>query len=78
MLFERGSRSATLTEAGGRLLETVREIFEFLEAADEQIAGNRPVVTGRLKIASSTVPAEWWLPEVVAGFVEPVPTFVKP
>ena len=68
VLFERGSRSATLTEAGGRLLETVREIFELLEAADEQIAGNRPVVTGRLKIASSTVPAEWWLPEVVAGF----------
>ena len=50
------------------MLETVREIFELLEAADEQIAGNRPVVTGRLKIASSTVPAEWWLPEVVAGF----------
>jgi|TARA_B100000686_G_scaffold221924_1_gene229039 DNA-binding transcriptional LysR family regulator len=67
-LFERGSRSVTLTEAGKILLETVTVVFELLDAADERIAGSRPVVTGRLRIASSTVPAEWWLPEVLAGF----------
>ena len=67
-LFERGSRSVTLTEAGKLLLETAAAVFELLDAADERIAGSRSVVTGRLRIASSTVPAEWWLPEVLAGF----------
>lgn len=67
-LFERGGRRVTLTPAGRRLSDYARQVLELLAAADEDIAGVARIVSGTLRIASSTVPAEWLLPDLLAGF----------
>ena len=67
-LFERGGRQVTLTPAGRSLSGYARQILELLAAADKDIAGVSRVVSGTLRIASSSVPAEWLLPDLLAGF----------
>ncbi|KPC49599.1 LysR family transcriptional regulator [Amantichitinum ursilacus] len=61
-LLYRNTRAVTLTDAGERYYQQIREVLDLLDAADEQIAGkggdirglvrlNVPVALGRLHIA---------------------------
>ncbi len=67
-LFDRAGRQMILTVAGHRLFDHARAVLDRLAEAEADIAGCETVVSGLLRIASSTVPAEWWLPDLLAGF----------
>jgi DNA-binding transcriptional LysR family regulator len=66
-LFDRGPRSVTLTEAGRRVYEHARQILESVDRILE-VAGQSPRISGTIKIACSTVPSEWLLPELLVKF----------
>lgn len=67
-LFDRGSRSVVLTDAGRRTYNRARQVLE-LVADLRQLEGEQPpAITGVIKIACSTVPSEWLLPELLARF----------
>ena len=72
-LFEREGRTVVLTVAGRRLHDYARRILDLVDEArrevgqdDTVIAG--AVIAGTMRIASSTVPAELVLPELLAEF----------
>jgi DNA-binding transcriptional LysR family regulator len=67
-LFNRGPRSVVLTDVGRRVYEHAKHILELVDRIHEE-AGHPPSeVRGTIKIASSTVPSEWLLPELLARF----------
>ena len=67
-LFQRQGRGVTLTERGHQLHQQAREIITLVDRALLEV-GNLPrQLTGTLRIASSTVPSEWLLPELLAAF----------
>jgi len=67
-LFDRGPRSVTLTDTGRRVYDHVRKILDLVEEIQQE-AGQQPsVVRGTIKIACSTVPSEWLLPELLVRF----------
>ncbi|MEW6747178.1 MAG: selenium metabolism-associated LysR family transcriptional regulator [Planctomycetota bacterium] len=67
-LFHRGSRSVTLTEAGRSVYDRAQRILDLTEEIRRE-AGHQPVeLHGTIKIAASTVPSEWLLPELLAQF----------
>jgi DNA-binding transcriptional LysR family regulator len=67
-LFERLGRGVRLTEQGRRLYVYARQILDLVEKASHEIGGAEQRLTGNLRIASSTVPSEWLLPELLAEF----------
>ncbi len=67
-LFQRGGRKVSLTAEGERLYGYSRKILDLVDEAAREVAGQTRAVRGTLRIASSTVPAEWLLPELLAEF----------
>ncbi len=67
-LFERGVRTLTLTDAGRRLYDYARRILELHDEAKQEISRVPTALTGEVRIAASTIPAEHILPPVLTSF----------
>jgi DNA-binding transcriptional LysR family regulator len=67
-LFERRGRGVRLTDAGRRLYEYSCQILDLVAEASRQVGGAKQHVSGHLRIATSSVPAEWLVPELLAAF----------
>ncbi len=68
-LLDRLGRSVTPTPAGERLYAGARELLRSRDALLDELAGFGTAEAGTLKIAASTIPAEYFLPDAVARFV---------
>lgn len=76
-LFERGPRSVALTQIGRRVYDQARKILDLVEEIQQQ-AGQQPsAIGGTIKIACSTVPSEWLLPELLVRFRELYPDVLE-
>jgi DNA-binding transcriptional LysR family regulator len=67
-LFDRRRGRIALTEAGHRLYEYARRIFDLHEQARRDLSDFRPAVSGDLLIAASSVPGEFLLPPLLSAF----------
>lgn len=67
-LFERVGRGVRLTDSGRRLHDHAFRILELVDEATREMGSTEQPVTGNLRIASSTVPSEWLLPELLLEF----------
>lgn len=67
-LFQRRGRGVQLTEPGRRLYGYAQQILDLVNEASLQVGQVEQRIAGNLRIASSTVPAEWLLPELLAEF----------
>ena len=67
-LFDRGPRSVTLSDTGRRVYEYARQILELVDEIHREAGQQTSVVSGTIKIACSTVPSEWLLPELLVRF----------
>jgi len=67
-LFERRGRGVRLTEQGRRLYGYARQILDLVAEASRQVGEAEQDLSGNLRIATSTVPSEWLLPELLAEF----------
>lgn len=72
-LFDRAGRSVALTDAGRRLNNYAQRIVALVEEAREVVSGIKTRVEGRIRIATSTIPAEHLLPRLLAEFREQFP-----
>ena len=68
VLFDRQSRGVRLTERGQRLYGYTRKILDLVDEASVQVGQVEQRLSGNLRIATSTVPSEWLLPELLAEF----------
>jgi DNA-binding transcriptional LysR family regulator len=67
-LFERQGRGVRLAGSGERLYEYARRILDLVDEATREVGGGQRSLTGNLRIATSTVPAEWLVPELLSEF----------
>lgn len=67
-LFDRLSRAVEPTEAGRLLLPEARRILEARDRLLERAAAYRGLLWGRLRVDASTIPGEYLLPSLLAGF----------
>lgn len=67
-LFERAARSVHLTPTGQVLKEYAERLLALSEEAVRAVQGGVMAVTGTVRIATSTVPAEWLVPQLLARF----------
>ena len=67
-LFERRGRGVGLTEAGRKLDDYARQIVDLADEAVRVVGESGQELEGELRIASSTVPSEYLLPDLLAGF----------
>ena len=67
-LFEREGRTVVLTAAGRRLHDYARRILDLVDEAGREVGQVDTGFAGTMRIASSTVPAELVLPELLAEF----------
>jgi DNA-binding transcriptional LysR family regulator len=68
-LLVRGPRRrAKLTPAGERLLAFARDTLSNLETLERELAALKTVGQGTLVVAASTIPGEYVLPTLLAGF----------
>lgn len=67
-LFNRRAGRIALTGAGDRLYELARRIIALHEEARESLGGYHASIAGDLPIAASSVPAECYLPALLASF----------
>ena len=67
-LFKRRGRGVSLTESGQQLHEYARQILDLVEEAFVQVGKSQQPVSGQLRIAASTAPSEWLVPELLADF----------
>jgi DNA-binding transcriptional LysR family regulator len=67
-LFDRGPRSVTLTDTGRRVYEHARQILDLIDRIREEAGRLASEVSGTIRIACSTVPSEWLLPEIMLKF----------
>ncbi len=68
-LMNRGPRrGAELTPAGERVLAFARETLANLEALERDLAALKAIEQGTLMLAASTIPGEYLLPALLAGF----------
>jgi DNA-binding transcriptional LysR family regulator len=67
-LFEREGRAVALTAAGQRLHDYARRILDLVDEAGREVGQVDAGTAGTIRIASSTVPAELVLPELLAEF----------
>ena len=67
-LFERRPKGVELTEAGERLYGYAQQILDLLANAKADLGKAPRTISGELRIAASTVPAESLLPELLADF----------
>lgn len=67
-LFRREARGVSLTDEGRLLHGYAQKILALVDEVDEKLRQTPGQVTGDLLIASSTVPSEWLLPELLVAF----------
>jgi len=67
-LFERRGRGVCLTAAGRQLYDYARQIIDLVAEASSQVGETEQHVSGHLRIATSSVPAQWLVPELLAAF----------
>lgn len=67
-LFDRLARAVEPTEAGRLLLPEARHILEARDRLLERAAAYRGLLWGRLRVDASTIPGEYLLPSLLAGF----------
>jgi molybdate transport repressor ModE-like protein len=68
-LLVRGPRRGTeLTPAGERVLEFARETLTSLESLERELGALKAIGQGTLSLAASTIPGEYVLPALLAGF----------
>lgn len=67
-LFERTGRAVVPTADGRVFYQFARQILDLVAKARETLGGVAPQLTGEVRIAASTVPAEALLPELLAEF----------
>jgi DNA-binding transcriptional LysR family regulator len=72
-LFDRVGRSVVPSEHCRRLYDYARRILELVEEARRELGHESGRIHGALRIAASTVPAEWLLPELLVAFREVQP-----
>ena len=72
-LLTRSRGGAKLTEAGGRMLESVRAVLLAEEALDRTAAGLRGEMSGRVRIGAFTSVAVHWLPGMMKEFGQRYP-----
>ena len=72
-LFDRSGRTMIPTDAGHRLYGFAREILNLVDEARRDVGQKTTRMTGTLRIATSTVPAETILPELLAEFLRLYP-----
>jgi DNA-binding transcriptional LysR family regulator len=68
LLFERVGRTVVLTAAGRQLHDYARKILDLVDEAGREVGKVATDIAGTMRIASSTVPAESVLPELLADF----------
>ncbi len=69
-LIERGSQPLQLTDAGERLYQHARAIFDSEQTAEAELAALRGLAAGRLQLGASTTIATYLLPTIVGHFHE--------
>jgi DNA-binding transcriptional LysR family regulator len=67
-LFQRKGGRVLLTEAGQRLHDFARRIFDLHRQARQAITGKETPVAGELSLAASSVPGEHLLPALLSAF----------
>ena len=72
-LFERVGRVVKLTDQGRQLDDYARKIVDLVDQAERAIRNESAAINGTLRIATSTVPAESLLPELLAEFRQMYP-----
>ncbi|MCH7687341.1 MAG: LysR family transcriptional regulator [Planctomycetes bacterium] len=72
-LFDRAGRTMIPTDAGHRLYDIARQILNLVDEARSEVGQKTTRMTGTLRIATSTVPAETILPELLAEFLRLYP-----
>lgn len=72
-LFRRHGGRVLLTEAGRRLYGYAQRILDLHRAARQEIAGQRPPISGDLLLGASTIPGEHLLPAVLLIFHQRFP-----
>jgi DNA-binding transcriptional LysR family regulator len=72
-LIDRGQKTITLTQAGQRLLKFAEGVASGRESLAKDLEHLREDVYGDLHIAASTIPGEFLLPGLLAGFKKRYP-----
>lgn len=72
-LFKRGPKSVSLTETGRRVYDHARRILDLVDEIIQTAGQETTEVIGTLRIASSSVPSEWLLPQLMVKFREVCP-----
>jgi DNA-binding transcriptional LysR family regulator len=72
-LFRRQGGRVLLTEAGQRLYEYAEQILALHREARQEIAGQRPSISGELLLGASTIPGEHLLPALLSIFHQRFP-----
>lgn len=67
-LFERRARSVQLSDKGRVFYDYARQILDLADVALHDLTGAAREIHGTLRIATSTVPAEWLLPKLLSEF----------
>ncbi len=67
-LFDRLARSVELTDAGRLLLVEARMLLAARDQLLERASAYRGLLWGRLRVQASTIPGEYLLPALLAGF----------
>lgn len=72
-LFDRLGKEIVLTNAGEKLYPLAKEILVLQDKALWVLKDNPDKIEGQLKIAASTVPAQYIVPKLIAGFSQKYP-----
>jgi len=72
-LLVRTKQSSYLTPEGKHLLRTADAVFRMLDEVSDAFRNRETRVGGELKLAASTVMGNYFLPEILAAFIEKYP-----
>lgn len=67
-LLERNARRVQLSDKGRVFYDYARQILDLADVALQALTGESREIQGTLRIATSTVPAEWLLPKLLSEF----------
>ncbi len=67
-LFLREGRGVQLSDAGKRLVPYAEQMLDLAKRARAEVSEQPSQLSGELRIATSTVPAEWLIPNLLVAF----------